>query len=412
MITIRTQRFRPACRQTESKGETRRLGPAAVGPARAAGGEVQVLTETHAVPAGETDAAPAARHPRNGRFTAMLVSGALTLVLALLALALPVPYVVEAPGPTFNTVGQDEGKPVIQVQGHDTYDSQGALDLVTVYVTGGPNSNVSVFGAFQAWLNKRDSVIPVELLYPPGTSPQQVESQNVAAMTGSQENATAAALTTLGISYDSALSVAALPDGSASAGKLEPNDVLRTINGEPVTDITVIQKALAASNGDAVDVGFQRAGKDQTEQITPQRGSDGRYLLGIQLAASYTFPFNVSIALTNVVGPSAGMMFALGLIDRLTPGDLTGGKHFAGTGTIDPQGNVGAIGGIAQKMIGAREGGASVFLAPAANCNDVVGHIPDGLQVVKVETLDQAQSAVRQIGSGADGSTLPTCTAG
>jgi PDZ domain-containing protein len=130
----------------------------------------------------------------------------------------------------------------------------------------------------------------------------------------------------------------------------------------------------------------------------------------VLLSSDFTFPFDVSISLDNVGGPSAGMMFALGIVDNLTPGDLTGGKHIAGTGTITADGNVGAIGGIAQKMIGARQHGATMFLAPAANCSDVVGHVPDGLQVVKVETLADATAAVERLGSGQDTAGLPTCT--
>ena len=96
------------------------------------------------------------------------------------------------------------------------------------------------------------------------------------------------------------------------------------------------------------------------------------------LQYKFKFPFDVKISLDKVGGPSAGMMFALGIVDTVTPGDLTGGKHVAGTGTITPDGAVGPIGGIGQKMVGARSGGATMFLAPAANCDDVVGHIPDG----------------------------------
>jgi PDZ domain-containing protein len=342
----------------------------------------------------------------------MIVSGVLAVALCIVALTLPVPYVIESPGPTFNTLGQDHGKPVIQVTGHATYPATGNLDLVTVYVSGGPNSNVNIFAAYRAWLDRADSVYPEELLYPPGTSQQEVNSQNAVAMTTSQENATAAALTQLKVPYGSSLAVAELPQGSASEGKLKPDDVLVSIDGHAITDIKVIQDALASGKGSPVTVEVRRGSSTATESITPQKSPDGKYLLGIALANKFTFPFDVSISLSNVGGPSAGMMFALGIIDSLTPGDLTGGKHFAGTGTIDPAGNVGAIGGIAQKMIGARSSGATVFFAPAANCNDVVGHVPDGLQVVKVSTLSQAYAAVQQVASGKGGSGLPTCTAG
>jgi PDZ domain-containing protein len=104
------------------------------------------------------------------------------------------------------------------------------------------------------------------------------------------------------------------------------------------------------------------------------------------------------------------MMFALGIVDTVTEGQLTGGRHFAGTGTIDSSGAIGPIGGIRQKLVGARESGADVFLAPAENCGDVVGHIPDGLRVVRVATLDDAVAAVRTLGAENDADAkLPTC---
>lgn len=342
----------------------------------------------------------------------MLVSGVLAAALCVAALLIPVPYVVESPGPTFNTLGKDNGKSVIQITGERTYPTTGNLDLVTVYVTGGlPQNSINIFAALAGWLDPSRAVYPAEVMYPPGTSQADVSNENAAAMSSSQESATAAALTQLGIKFSSALSVAQIPKGSASEGKLKVGDVLRTIDGAPIADLSVVQKALAAGAGKPVTVGITRGGAEQDAVVTPALASNGKYLLGIALATKFTFPFDVSIALSNVGGPSAGMMFALGIIDTLTPTDITGGKHFAGTGTIDAAGNVGAIGGIAQKMIGARDSGATVFLAPAANCNDVVGHVPSGLQVVKVDTLSAAYDAVKLIGSGQDGSALPTCTA-
>jgi PDZ domain-containing protein len=103
------------------------------------------------------------------------------------------------------------------------------------------------------------------------------------------------------------------------------------------------------------------------------------------------------------------MMFSLAIYDKLTPGALTGGINIAGTGTIDSAGKVGPIGGIAQKLVGAKRGGAAWFLAPAENCNEVVGHIPDGLQVVKVATFAQARDAVKAIAAKQSAS-LPHCT--
>jgi PDZ domain-containing protein len=341
----------------------------------------------------------------------MVVSGVLSVVLAVAALTIPVPYVIESPGPAINTIGKLNGQPIITVTGRESFPSTaGSLDLTTVHMTGGlPGSRVSFFDVLSSWLTPSHTIYPAELIYAPGISQEAVDSENSAAMTGSQENATAAALNALDIPFSSHLSVASIPADGAASGILKPDDELLTIGGQQVTDLSVIQDVLAKGKGAPVEVTVHRDGGDMSLSITPQPGPDGKYLLGISLQNTYTFPFEVNISLQNIGGPSAGMIFALGIMDNLSPGDLTGGKSFAGTGTIDQEGNVGAIGGIAQKLLGARAAGADYFLAPGANCGDVVGHVPKDLQVIKVDTLKDAYAAVSTIGSGGDGSALPTC---
>jgi PDZ domain-containing protein len=138
---------------------------------------------------------------------------------------------------------------------------------------------------------------------------------------------------------------------------------------------------------------------------------EGAVVLGINVQSDYEFPFDVEIQLDKVGGPSAGMMFALGIIDKLTPGSIQGGEDVAGTGTINQAGTVGPIGGIRQKLFGAERAGAEWFLAPADNCAEVAGHVPDGLTVVAVETLDDALTALETIRTGTDTDTLPGCPA-
>jgi PDZ domain-containing protein len=157
-----------------------------------------------------------------------------------------------------------------------------------------------------------------------------------------------------------------------------------------------------------VPVVLRRGGTKQTVSVTTTRSDDGRTILGIE--PKFTFPFDVKIQIEDIGGPSAGTMFALGIIDKLTPGDLTGGQFVAGTGEISPDGTVGPIGGIAEKMVGAHDAGAHWFLAPADNCDEVVGRVPDGLRVVRISTLHDARLAVEKIGAGGDAaSRLPTC---
>lgn len=343
----------------------------------------------------------------------MALSGVASIVLIVLAFLLPAPYVVESPGPTFNTLGQTQEGPVIDIGDRASYPASGHLNLTTVFVTGGPGprNNVSIFQAFEAWADPSDTVLPVGLVYAPGTTREDVQQQNAAAMDSSQDAAVAAALTQLDIAYGQELFVVGFADGAAAEGILQKSDVLQEINGLPIRNIDTLRKELNASAGQSVSIAVDRDGETLTETVTPAESESGDYQLGVFLGTNFDFPFDVDIALQNVGGPSAGMMFALGIIDKLTEGEMTGGKFFAGTGTISPGGKVGPIGGIAQKIDGARSEGAEIFLAPAGNCNDVKGNVPDGIQVFSVETLDDAVDVVRAVGSGRDTSELAACEA-
>ena len=136
------------------------------------------------------------------------------------------------------------------------------------------------------------------------------------------------------------------------------------------------------------------------------KDSGGKPIIGIEVQQQYKFPFTVTIDVGNIGGPSAGMMFALGIIDMLTTENLTGGKFIAGTGEITPAGQVEPIGGIQQKMAAARSAGATVFLTPSANCANTAGAVPAGLRLVKVSTLSQAVSDLEALKAG---KSVPSC---
>lgn len=129
------------------------------------------------------------------------------------------------------------------------------------------------------------------------------------------------------------------------------------------------------------------------------------------LPAHIASSLNVKLDLNGVVGPSGGLMFSLGIIDKATKGSLTGGKKIAGTGTISADGTVGPIGGIDYKLISAKRSGDQFFLAPKANCDEVVGHIPAGLQVFSVASLKEALEVLSVISVDGDVSKLPVCSA-
>jgi PDZ domain-containing protein len=345
-----------------------------------------------------------------GRNTSvLLVSGFATVLLAALAALLPVPYAALKPGPAINTLGSQNGKQLISVTGHQTYPATGTLDLTTVTVVGGPGGKLTVADLIVGVLDPSVAIVPEEEVFPTGQTQQQNQQQNQQEMATSQEEATAAALGELGITVPATLTISEVVAGAPAAAVLRHGDVLLAIDGVATGDLASVRTELQkVKAGEPVTVTVRRDGKEQ-KLVARTRAADGRTVLGILIDPSFHFPFTVKIQIDDVGGPSAGMMFALGIIDVLTPGSMTGGRHIAGTGTIDSDGVVGAIGGIQEKMIGARRAGATWFLAPAEDCPEVVGHVPDGLRVVRVSTLHEARQAVNAVASG-NGSGLPTCT--
>lgn len=318
-----------------------------------------------------------------------------TALMALVAMAfLPSPYLVQLPGPTFDTLGETEAGPVIQIDDHETFDAEGELRLLTVSTRGNPEQPLNWAEAAAAYFTPGQIVLPVESVYG-DTTVEERNQQSAAAMTDSQQTAVAAALMHEGYDVEVTVTAAGVNPGSPAEGSIEEGDVLLTVDGNTIWDAHSIREATAAADG-PVDLVVERGGEQLEFSITPEE-VQGIELIGVQALATYEFPFEVHINLPDVGGPSAGMMFSLGIVDTLTPGSLTDGVTWAGTGTITAQGEVGGIGGVVQKMHGAVADGASWMLVPQENCNEVVGNIPDGLQVVPVETLDDAISTIEAV---------------
>ncbi|MDT4940415.1 MAG: Lon-like protease, partial [Pseudonocardiales bacterium] len=270
--------------------------------------------------------------------------------------------------------------------------------------------SVTALQALSAWLRGDEVVVPRAAVYPPGQSDEQVNQQNHQDFVTSQQDATTSALCEL--RYPRGFGVLGVnPDGPADR-LLKPGDIVKEIDGKAAASPRAFAAVLAAEQpGKAVSVVVIRGGKPTTVSVKlapPLKGHDGADL-GVLVNEKPTClaPFTVDLGLANQIGgPSAGLMFALGIMDKVGTTDLTGGKFIAGTGTIDAKGNVGAIGGIQLKMIAARDKGASVFLAPAGNCSDVNGAVPDGLQIVKVSTLHGAVQDLLRIQHG---ESVPSC---
>jgi len=342
------------------------------------------------------------------RTLTLAVAGFLVVLLSAVAFLLPVPYVALTAGPVTNTLGSVGKKELIRIEGRKTYPDKGNLDLTTVSVLGGPARRLDLVTALRGWVDDGIAVIPEEQVYPAGQSPKQIEEQSTAEMRDSQENATTAALRHLRIPVSTRLVVQEVGPGSPSKGKLEPGDELLEVDGEPVAGGSELREVITSREpGDVVALVVRREGERVPVTVTTEAAEDGRAVVGITTRDDADYPFTVEISLRDIGGPSAGLMFALGIVDKLTPGSLTGGKHVAGTGTIDDSGMVGGIGGITQKMIGAKKAGATVFLSPPGNCAEAKRTKPDGLRLVRARDLT---SAVRSLGLVREGrSGVPGC---
>lgn len=341
------------------------------------------------------------------------VTGAVCLVLLAFmtfgASLMPAPYVVQSPGPTLNVLGDYEGKDVVQVEGHEGEKPGGELRMTTVAVQGAPGNSVYLSSVFLAWFDSSRAILPVEALYPDTAEAADTKLMNAVEMNGSQQEAIATALTEQGIEYSKNVMIAGIRDNAAAANVLKAGDVVVSVNGESYATVAENAQAIGrTTEGSDVTIVVKRDGTEKSFTITPKREGT-KALLGIVLTPGFEFPVDVNFAVEGIGGPSAGLIFSLAILDEMTPGDLTGGKAIAGTGTIDEEGHVGPIGGIRQKLMAAKADGAQFFLAPADNCTEVAGHIPDGLQVVRVATFDEALTAVHQIANTGKTDGLPRC---
>ncbi len=339
-----------------------------------------------------------------------LIGSAVTGVLVLTAAAVPIPYVAVGPGVTFDTLGSVDGHPVITFTGDgiptaasDPASDTGHLNMTTISIT----DDVPLFEALGLWASGRYALAPREDYFPPDKTVDQVRAQDAQAFRDSQSSAEIAALRYLG--YPSVTYVNEVPDGSPSSGILRSQDRLVDIDGAAITDLASLKTALQSSTpGQVVSLTVQRDGQQVPEKVTltanDQVGKQG--FLGITAVERPVAPFTTAISLEKIGGPSAGLMFTLGIIDKLSGDDLTGGAFIAGTGTMDPSGAVGPIGGVLLKLVTAREAGATVFLVPADNCAEAVTDVPDGLQLAKVTSVDDAMQALKTLKSGG---TPPGC---
>jgi PDZ domain-containing protein len=341
--------------------------------------------------------------PVNRRIATLLVALTPVLGLGVAGTAATVPYVALGPGPTYNTLDVVDGKQVVDIRGTPTHPTTGHLNMTTVSVRDG----LTIFEAFGLWLSKDHGLVPRAEIYPPNRTRDQVDQANLADFKDSENNAQTAALTFLKYPMRTAVAGVAL-DGPAKDA-LRPGDRLVSVNGVAADSTKTVQDTVAAAKpGSPAVIVLDRDGAQRTVTValgaSPQDPAKGR--LGVSLMPTPDVPFKIDFNLADVGGPSAGLMFSLAVIDKLTDDQLANGKFVAGTGTIDADGKVGPIGGIQYKMIAARDAGAVTFLVPADNCDEARQHTPAGLRLVRVDTLD---TAVRSLDAIKDGGAAPSC---
>ena len=324
-----------------------------------------------------------------------MAAGLLAATLGVLGGTLPIPMVALGPGPTHDTLAEVDGVAVVAIDGLPTFPTSGHLNMTTVAVT----DRLTLFAALSSWASDRRQVVPRDTVYAPEKSDAQVQAESSEQFAASEANAEVAALTLLDV--PTRVVVGGLTENSPAAPTLQAGDELVAVSGSPVDSPQAVAEALVGTRpGQAVSVTYRRAGVEASAEVVLGSSPDRpQGLLGIRPGIE-PVDGDITISLGDIGGPSAGLMFALAVVDKLTPGELTGGRFVAGTGTITPDGVVGPIGGIPFKMRAARDEGATAFLVPADNCAEAAATAPDGLQLIRVATLAEAVAGLDALREG------------
>lgn len=315
------------------------------------------------------------------------------------------PYVVYAPGSAIETT------PAISAPGTETFTDDGEILFLTVSLRGA-SRRVGYLETLWGWIRDDHDVFPRRAILGDQTG-QENRERSVAEMGQSQMLAATVALEELGYDVDARGTGAifrAPIDGTPAAEVLEPFDVITALGGEDVTTDAELREAIEAHEpGDVVEVDLER-GEDRTEvtvdvELTSSPDAPDRALLGVTEAGTrdltFDLPFPVEIDTDDVGGPSAGLALTLGILDILTPGSITGGVDVAVTGTIDLAGVVGQVGGVGQKAVAATSAGAELLLVPAGEAHQAERFAGEDVEVVGVETLDDALDALEAVGGNA-----------
>lgn len=326
--------------------------------------------------------------PRSGRGRWFAVGLILAIASLIGASNLTVPYYAIAPGSAVPVA------PLVEVAGAPTFEPEGEIYLTTVSLR-----RTSVLQAVHGWLDPTIDVVEERVIVPPDVERDELREFNLRLMDTSKEQALGVAFERLG--YDAirgeGAQVVQVVDGSPASGVLVPGDTVLAVDGEEVQFDSDAVSLLGAKPPGA-EVGLTVRNEDgsrrqETVRLVEHPQRPGRAFLGVTLQTldpRFDFPFDVRIGSDRIGGPSAGLAFTLMILDVLTEGELTGGRKIAATGTIELDGSVGAVGGVAQKAVAVADAGVELFLVPAAEVEAARRHVGDRLQVEPVETLDDA----------------------
>ncbi|MGA8255914.1 MAG: S16 family serine protease [Nocardioides sp.] len=337
------------------------------------------------------------------------------LALIVFATVAKLPYATYAPGGTLDVLGNDENEAaIIQVEGRKTFRDDGELRMTTVSVStpcADPDDcGLPLSRLLSAWIDGDESVYPYDAVHGEEDTPESSRAEGALQMATSQESAIEVALREMGIDVPQVLQVGAVTPDMPAEGTLQVGDTLLTVDGVKAVDDKRLRQLIADGEaGTPLEIGIERDGEKKTVRITPVQ-QDGRLLIGITPGYNYDFPFDVTINISpNIGGPSAGLIFSLAVYDTLTKGSLTGGYDVAGTGEIYPDGTVGPIGGIEQKIAGARDQGADLFLVPEANCADALDADNNGdMRLMRASTMHEVRLGLEQFAADVDAE-LPDC---
>ncbi|KWX67640.1 PDZ domain-containing protein [Mycobacterium sp. NAZ190054] len=335
----------------------------------------------------------------NRRISTLIVALVPILVFGMLLTVVTVPYVALGPGPTFDTLGEVDGKEVVAIEGADVHKTSGHLNMTTVSQRDG----LTLGQALIFWASGRDQLIPRELVYPPDKTREEIDEANTKDFRQSEDSAEYAALHYL--EYPMAVTVESVDEEGPSKDRLQAGDAIDAVDNTPVTSLEQFQELLKDTKpGDTIVVDYRRknAPMGTTEITLGSHAEREQGFLGVNVLDAPWAPFTIDFNLANIGGPSAGLMFSLAVVDKLTTGDINGAKFVAGTGTITGDGEVGSIGGITHKIVAAREAGATVFLVPADNCAEAKTADADGIELLKVDTLEHAIDGLRTLSAGGE----------